>query len=375
MKLYCDSQKAIKLSIKEEIEAARIANPLLEIPISTGELKSLSDEDLGIQLAGYRLTFWPNPAVINVHFTRGSAADHQRVKQTVEQLEAVCNCWFTFDENKPSDVRVGFQPNGGNWSAVGTACKSPVYQGKTTMNLQERDPATGILDEGTILHEFCHALGFSHEHQHPLCSLKWIETNVLNDLKAPPNNWDEARIRRNMFGRLPQKNYVFGSYDTKSIMHYKIEAHWHDDAYAIPWNNTLSAEDRRMLPWVYPSNERKEITTQALEASFKVRKGDQVTCIPVDVSPEGTLHITFGDPTNISGYIRPGLNEHVELADTFQPGANQVNLRVIQRGGLWKASYRLLINGAEVYSSPYMNSGDGGISPMHVIANLHFLYK
>jgi hypothetical protein len=50
-----------------------------------------------------------------------------------------------------------------------------------------------------VLHEFGHALGLVHEHQHPAGGIQWNRPQVLRDLSGPPNNWPLDVIEQNVF--------------------------------------------------------------------------------------------------------------------------------------------------------------------------------
>ena len=109
-----------------------------------------------------------------------------------------------------SDIRIGFDSNDGAWSYIGTDSSSKWK----TMNL-------GFIDQGTVLHEFGHALGLIHEHQSPASGgFDWDRDEVIKSLSGPPNNWDLATIEHNMFGKYNSSQLLMTEYDSRSIMHY-----------------------------------------------------------------------------------------------------------------------------------------------------------
>ena len=109
-----------------------------------------------------------------------------------------------------SDIRVGFDSNDGAWSYIGTDCSR---QWKT-MNL-------GFIDQGTVLHEFGHALGLIHEHQSPASGgFNWDKEEVIESLSGPPNYWDMETIEHNMFAKYDEDQLTMTEYDSTSIMHY-----------------------------------------------------------------------------------------------------------------------------------------------------------
>ena len=109
-----------------------------------------------------------------------------------------------------SDIRIGFDSSDGAWSYIGTDCSNKWK----TMNL-------GFIDQGTVLHEFGHALGLIHEHQSPASGgFDWDREEVIKSLSGPPNNWDLGTIEHNMFGKYDSSQLSMTEYDSKSIMHY-----------------------------------------------------------------------------------------------------------------------------------------------------------
>ena len=109
-----------------------------------------------------------------------------------------------------SDIRIGFDSDNGAWSYIGTDCSNKWK----TMNL-------GFIDQGTVLHEFGHALGLIHEHQSPASGgFKWNREEVIKSLSGPPNNWDLDTIEHNMFTKYNISQLLTSQYDSRSIMHY-----------------------------------------------------------------------------------------------------------------------------------------------------------
>ena len=109
-----------------------------------------------------------------------------------------------------SDIRIGFDPDGGAWSYIGTDCRTKFK----TMNL-------GFINQTTVLHEFGHTLGLIHEHQSPASGgFDWDEEAVIESLSGPPNYWDEQTIYNNMFATYNEDQLTMTEYDSTSIMHY-----------------------------------------------------------------------------------------------------------------------------------------------------------
>lgn len=189
---------------------------------------------------------WANGRTLRVAFMGGTAAQKNHVKQVVPELERFANIKFAFDADPgQSEIRVAFASGQGTYSYIGTDALG-IPRNTPTLNL-------GWIDPGTTLHEFCHALGAIHEHQHPQAGIPWDREAVYRYYSGPPNYWDRATIDNNIFGKYAQTITQFSAYDKLSIMHYPIDrALVTDPNFAVGWNRVLSAQDKTYLGEVYP---------------------------------------------------------------------------------------------------------------------------
>ena len=106
---------------------------------------------------------------------------------------------------------------GGSWSKLGSLADS-VPPEQHTMILNLKDCVDDDRKEATILHEFGHALGLGHEHQHPkyvTVMEKFIDIDATMDCYGI----EKPSFYREQYGKLNVK-LVKTEYDPDSIMHY-----------------------------------------------------------------------------------------------------------------------------------------------------------
>ena len=102
-----------------------------------------------------------------------------------------------------------------------------------------------------IIHEFGHALGMIHEHQHPTAGIRWNRA-VVERYYTQELRWTLAAVRNNLFARLDSPETQFSDYDPHSIMHYPVPPEFTLDNVAVGWNTDLSDTDKQFIASVYP---------------------------------------------------------------------------------------------------------------------------
>ncbi|WP_459200489.1 matrixin family metalloprotease [Pseudomonas tremae] len=164
------------------------------------------------------------------------------------------NLKFEFVTDGPSDIRIGFNEQL-NWSAIGTD-NLLAAQDETTMEFNIKDIYTPDLKPGAeltriVLHEFGHALGAVHEHQHPQANIPWNEP-LLRTLLAQTGLTDDE-INSNFFELYESADFHHSAYDRESIMHYDIpNGVTLGDFEIINAGKTLSKNDIEVMGAVYP---------------------------------------------------------------------------------------------------------------------------
>lgn len=192
---------------------------------------------------------WLPGETISVSFLDGDPALQEKVKQAALLWTApgLAHLNLEFRNDNNTDIRISFKHKG-SWSTVGTTCRQ-VPKPQPTMNygwLNKNSTQTAI--EEVVLHEFGHALGLIHEHQHPAGGIKWNREKVIQDLSGPPNQWTLQQIEFNMFQPYSKKetNFTEGM-DPKSIMMYPFPPSWTEDGFSTTTNSKLSEKDKEFI--------------------------------------------------------------------------------------------------------------------------------
>ena len=141
------------------------------------------------------------------------------------RLQPIVNIKFSFYEDEESkrlwnpnvaDIRISFNPNGGAWSLLGRDIlnsKTQKAKDKATMNL-------GWFDVPTTLHEFCHSLAMTHEHQNPIGkSINW-NVDRVHQWAEESQGWDAKTTDANIIKKYTKDQINGSEYDPKSIMLY-----------------------------------------------------------------------------------------------------------------------------------------------------------
>jgi astacin (peptidase family M12A) len=223
--------------------------------------ESGKSQDAELEAVVQREMTWPDGRV-SVCFLDGGREARDHVAEVALRWAEATGLQFDFgpagnrrscNAAGPSNVRVSFVGSG-YWSYVGIEAKQ-VNAKQQTLNLQGMNRTSFTeRDDGIILHEFGHAIGFEHEHQSPVSV---CEKEFDWDYLYKAMGWSPQKVDTNMRQLQPSSKLLTTVFDADSIMLYDLDKQAFKEpgtakCFITKPNNVISKLDREAAATVYP---------------------------------------------------------------------------------------------------------------------------
>lgn len=246
----CATQEPEQQTAPQIIPYSGSGNQTVVTPLLGGET-TLTPYGLGCVADRWRKEDSLSPSqsaiVLGVAFLDGTADQRAFVQKVADEwISDGIEQLIRFNWNvAPSSarIRISFTRGVLDWSYIGrTSIKTlPTQQ---TMNLHHH------MVESTIRHEFGHALGLRHEHQHPDLRIEWNEDVVFSHFKEI--GWSEAQVRTAILEPARREFICVGdsSPNPKSVMGYFIRKGWAKNYSTYP-SETITDRDRACVAGIY----------------------------------------------------------------------------------------------------------------------------
>jgi hypothetical protein len=280
---------------------------------------------------------WQNGRTLHVRFLEGAPAIRAKVQQFALQWNQFANLQIVFDDSPNAEIRISFQKDG-SWSYIGTDCLT-IPKDKPTMNYGWFDSSTEDEEYArTVIHEFGHALGCIHEHQHPQAGIPWDKPAVYRYYMGPPNNWTREQVDVNLFQKYSADQTQFSTFDKESIMLYPVDNSLTLGNYEIGWNRQLSNTDKTFIAACYP---------KAKPASVELGVGAVVQAAIGTHGEEDLYHVavaqsgryvfeTQGSTDVVMVLLGPGnLTTQIAMDDDSGKGSNAKITSTLGAGEYW----------------------------------------
>ena len=279
-----------------------------------------SPEDLDrVRMAILTGKKWDAGRVLRVTFLDGLPEVQERVVAFARMWEDHANLSLDFGEHTDADIRISFASTG-SWSYLGTDALG-IRSDLPTMNYGWLTPEVSDREyERVVIHEFGHAFGAIHEHQHPEAGIPWDREKVYAYYGGPPNNWSREQVDTNLFRRYDASITQFSEFDPLSIMLYSISNDLTIGDWEVGWNTTLSDTDKAFIADAYPGRDTTpdypelEVDGDPTAASIGVHGEEDYFRFTIETP--GTFEVeTFGHTDVVLNLFGPGSIESLVAFD------------------------------------------------------------
>jgi len=193
---------------------------------------------------------WANGRTLKIAFIDDPDDEHkQKIIRAASQWLPYINLSFDFVEGLEGDIRIATK-NNINSSMLGTDALL-IHPDWPTMDLSVKPEHEDF--EVIVTHEFGHALGAMHEHQHPEANIPWDKPKVYAFYQnREMNPLTKEQVDRNLFEPFNTIEAFYTPYDRNSIMHHPVANTLTLGDWEIPINRKISKKDKQLMKLLYP---------------------------------------------------------------------------------------------------------------------------
>jgi hypothetical protein len=210
---------------------------------------------------GVTSVFWSAGQTLRISFLNGTCPWHkQAIVATACHWLRYANLHFKLvnDGDSQAEIRICTDvAEDINYSVLGNQSLNETDE-SMAIGAKLSDPRF----EAIVLHEFGHALGMDHEHQHPQANIPWdlaALRPLLREILAKEVDDQEALEEAiedelaTQFLPVPDDGTrLLLPYDRQSIMHYQVRQTHTVGNWKTRQNQVISEKDKRFMRLVYP---------------------------------------------------------------------------------------------------------------------------
>ena len=196
---------------------------------------------------GQKFSYWDSRKPVKVYFDTDDLDFIDDFKDVIDEFtsQVSLDVEVVFDRDI-SDIRIGNVQGIGSWSYIGTGARR-IDKRQLTLNIGWVDPTGGVMR-----HEWGHAIGFLHEHQHGSRTFVLNKEVIYAELALPPNNWSKAEVDHNIISIYDASVVdAFHGYDGESVMLYELPDRWFIGGVGTKGNDFWSVADIRAYQEIY----------------------------------------------------------------------------------------------------------------------------
>jgi len=247
------SESPRELSLEEKLAKAKLEDFCRTIePVSNKE-----KAENNTARVSFKRSYWDIGETVKIKFLNGDKYFQDLVKKYANEWTKYANLKFVWvASNEDADIKIAFKWNGddGSWSKVGKWCiKVPQDQPSMNFGSLEKSRYDDIDSSRArvILHEFGHAIGLAHEHQHPLNNFRW-DLDFAYYYYKEVYGYDKEIVDADFIDKYSVTEVDYGEFDKKSIMMYGIPSGLILDYISFSRNYVLSNGDKNVARLIYP---------------------------------------------------------------------------------------------------------------------------